>query len=173
MSFWIAMGGLVLTLAGRWQKQPGWKQQHGYLWGAVLLLISAMLDQEPLLIVFEIVVVIGTSLAFVRWKKLLKSALTIGSGVLGLVVLFATDVPMDWHIIMGMIGLIIGATGFALINDRLQLTSSVLMTIYNAINIWLAVPAAIPFTILNGIYFILTSRVLLTRKVTKRKTYQA
>lgn len=161
LSFWLAAAGLLLTLAGRWQTKPNWKQQHGYLWGAVLLLISAILDREPLLIVFEAVVVIGTSLAFVGWRKSIKSTLTISSGVIGLISLFVWQVPVDWHILMGMVGLMIGATGFAIINDKLQLTSSVLMTTYNAINIWLGIPAAIPFTLLNGIYFIFTTRSLM------------
>ncbi len=163
MSFWIAMIGMAVTLAGRWQKHPNWKQQHGYFWGAVLLFISAVLDQETLLISFEAVILIGTALAFTQLKHRIKSIITISSGILALLILVLLQVQIDWHILLGMFGLILGATGFAMINDKIQLTSSVTMTTYNAVNIAAGVPAAIPFTVLNAIFGILAMRAIATK----------
>lgn len=158
------MAGLVVTLLGRWQKQPNWKQQHGYFWGAALLFSSAVIDQEPLIISFEAVILIGTGLAFLPLAHRWKSAITISSGVLALIILFVLQVPIDWHILMGMIGLVLGATGFALINDKIQCTSSVIMVVYNAINIYAEVPSAVPFTILNAVFAALALRAVLAKR---------
>lgn len=164
ISFWIAMVGMALTLAGRWQKRPNWKQQHGYFWGAVLLFISALLDHELLIISFESVILIGTGLAFFPLAHRWKGAITVSSGIIALLVLKLLDVPIDWQVALGMLGLVLGATGFAVINDKIQITSAVIMTTYNAVNIYEGVPSALAFTILNAIFAVLAFRAVLTKK---------
>jgi len=160
MSFWIGIFGLLLTLYGRWQRQPGWKQQHGYFWGAVILLASALLDREPLLISSEIVIVLGTGLAFTQLPHKLKASLTISAAIIALFILIGLHLAITPHLLLGMTGFALGATGFALINDRLQLISAICLTIYTIINSFLGQPAAPIFALLNFIFAILAWRAL-------------
>ncbi len=157
------MSGMVITLIGRWQKHPNWKQQHGFFWGAVLLFCAAVIDREPLIISFESVILLGTGLAFIPLPARWKSVITITSGLLALLTLFILQIPIDWQILLGMLGLVLGATGFAMMNDKLQLTSAVIMTIYNAVNMMAGVPSALPFTILNAVFAILAIRALFAK----------
>ena len=155
LTLWITIVGLIVTLIGRWQIQPTALQKHGFLWGAVLLTVGAWLDHEPVLVSLELIIVIGCVLGFFAWSQRRK-AISIGvATVLIPVVVLITGDTWSPIFILGLIGLVTAAVGFAFSSNKIQLAASCVIIPYNTLS-WLVLgyQTAGLFLLLNIIYLI-------------------
>lgn len=159
----IALIGLGITLWGRWLKTYSPFQQHLFLWGAALLAVSAVLDYEPVLIVFETIIVLGCVLGlftFPNRYKMIAIALATVVGVLLLVI-----ISSEWTgvLILGLVGLVMGATGFATRSPTIQIYSSIVLIIYNTLQFSNGIQVSAVFALLNLIFGILAVRAMTTK----------
>ncbi|MBI4407105.1 MAG: hypothetical protein HY565_01240 [Candidatus Kerfeldbacteria bacterium] len=162
LALWITILGLIVTLIGRWQIQPTALQKHGFLWGAVLLTVGAWLDHEPVLVSLELIIVIGCVLGFFAWPQRRK-AIIIGTATLCIpVVVLLTGDTWSPIFILGLIGLVMAAFGFAWSSNRIQLAASGVIIPYNTLS-WLVLGYQIAalFLLLNVIYFIFLLRAII------------
>ncbi len=161
LTFWITIFGLIVTLIGRWQIQPTALQKHGFLWGAVLLTIGAWLDYEPVLVSLELIIVIGCILGFFAWPQRRK-AIIIGIATLCIpVIVLLTGDTWSPIFILGLIGLVMAALGFALSSNRIQLAAGAVIIPYNALS-WLILgyQTAGLFLLLNVVYLVFLLRAM-------------
>lgn len=160
-TFWITITGLIVTLIGRWQIKPIALQKHSFLWGAVLLTIGAWLDHEPVLVSSELIIVIGCTLGLFVWPQRRK-AIIIGIATLCIpVIVLLTGDTWSPIFILGLVGLVMAALGFALSSNKIQLAASAVIIPYNTLS-WLVLgyQTAGLFLLLNLIYLVFLFRAM-------------
>jgi hypothetical protein len=156
----LAIAGGVLTLVGRFLNQPQQRpwQKHAYLWGALLLCLGAALDHEPTLTAFEVIVVSGCLLAFTKISRRGAAMIIVSAVILVTIGLWLAQVSLLTFSLVGYIGLLCIAYGFATNSNRWLLAGGIMMMVYSGTNaIRYASALSAVFSLLNFCFALMTT----------------
>lgn len=149
----LVLGGLgvVLTILG---VLVGFSltQKCLFFLGALALLITAVRDNHKYFVLLEVVVIIGTLVAFFPITVAVKSGIMLVLSLVALVALkrdFKPESAIAWVSVAGILTL---ALGYAISDPWIYLIGGVLLTIYALAEIQKGIQIAWFWLILNGLF---------------------
>ncbi|MBN2690062.1 MAG: hypothetical protein JXR42_05670 [Gammaproteobacteria bacterium] len=112
---------------------PSFLQKVLYLVGALLLTSSAALDKNIFFTVLEVVVVVGTFIAFFPLSALIKAGVPAALTLLAILYLWHMEEIKNLLGILGCIGLLLLAAGFATSESIVYFFGSLVLSTYSII----------------------------------------
>jgi hypothetical protein len=149
----IGIIGFILTIAGTFLL-PGNSQKVLFLLGSIFLFYSSFLEKHMFFAILEVIVLAGTLIAFAPVSMVLKAGLPIVMSILAIILLISRGMLKDPENILGFIGLLLLAIGYAISNPIVYLISGVLLAIYSYFSYRRGARIALLFMILNSVFAI-------------------
>lgn len=149
----IIVGNLITDLA---------MQKVCYLSGGVCMLISAGLERQLFFTVLQLIISIGALTAFIPLLPTVKAAIPLVFSVIAIFYLANKGLLKDRLSILGCVGLIILAIGYAITHPIVYWLGAMVLTIYSFIAYRRGVTIALLWGILNAV-FVVTASVAVYR----------
>lgn len=147
----IAVIGMLIASTGNLLTVPT-PQKWCYLVGALLLLLSSSLERQRFFIILQIIVVIGSAIAFSAFAPTIKAAFPIVFSILALIYMATSGMLRDKLTIFGCFGIVFLAAGYAITNPFVYLFGALVLMIYSFISYSRGVTIALLWGILNAIF---------------------
>jgi len=127
-------------------------QKWCYLVGAILLLISSLLERQVFFIALQIIIASGAAIAFAPISLFLKAAVPIILSVTAISYFIISGQFKDRLIALGCLGIAMLATGYAISNPIAYLLGALILMVYSFLSFRRGVTVAIIWTILNAVF---------------------
>lgn len=149
----ISLGviGLLLIIYGNFL--PPHNTQKGlFLVGCIFLLTSSVLEKNKFFSILQIVVLSGTLIAFAPVSLVFKAGVPISLSILAIIYFMLQGMLSDSLTIVGCLGLLFLAAGYAISNPIVYLLGGLFLTIYSYYSYKQGVNIALIFAILNAVF---------------------
>lgn len=152
----IGVVGLLLTISGTLISVPEFAltQKFFYLAGAILLTTSSLLAKHRFFILQQSVVLVGTMVAFVPVCQAIKAGVLIVLSIAAMIYFAVTGEFKERVTILGCLGLVFLALGYAVSHPIIYLLGGTFLTIYSFIVYKRGVTIGLLFGVLNFIFMI-------------------
>jgi len=147
----IGVLGLILVIAGTFLP-PQLTQKLLFIFGVFLLIISSALEKHQFFAILETVVLVGSLVAFTSMSMATKVVIPIAFSILAIIYFATRGMLRDYVSIIGCIGLLFLATGFAISTPIVYFLGGLALTIYSYISYCRGASIALLFTILNAVF---------------------
>ena len=147
----LAVLGMILAVSGNLMPTP-MLQKSLYLAASVCLTTSAVLERLNFFIAFQCVILTGTLIAFFPLAAHVKLITPLIVAVVALTIVFTKQNNIDYHTVLGILGIITLAVGYSVTHPAAYFAGSVLLAIYSAIAFKRGVAIAWVWTLLNSIF---------------------
>lgn len=149
----IIVGNLITDLA---------IQKACYLSGGICMLISASLERQLFFTVLQLIITIGALTAFIPLLPAVKAAIPLVCSVIAIFYLANKGLLKDRLSILGCVGLIVLAMGYAITHPVVYWIGAMILTVYSFIAYRRGVTIALLWGILNAV-FVVTASVAVYR----------
>jgi len=129
-------------------------QKTCYFVGALLLLISSILEKQLFFIVLQIIITSGTGIAFAVWIPTFKATIPIILSLLAIVYFTKRGQLQDKTTILGIIAIAVLAAGYAVTKPFVYFLGAVLLMAYSFISFKQGIKIALLWAILNAVFAI-------------------
>ena len=144
--------GLTLTIIGTFL-DPNLIQKTFFISGASLLLVSSILEKASFFIILEIIVLAGTLVAFFPISTIAKAGVPVTLSIVSIIYLAKQGILHDRVNIVGCLGLLFLATGFAISNPIIYFLGGLTLSIYSYLSYRVSqLTIALLFAILNAVF---------------------
>ncbi len=143
--------GLTLIIIGNFLP-PLLVQKELYMLGSVFLLTSSILEKHTFFVILQVVVLAGTIIAFAPIGAVFKAAVPIGLSIIAIIYFITQGMLKDLHSIVGIIGLVFLAAGYAISNPIIYLLGGFFLAIYSFISYRHGHKIGLIFFILNVVF---------------------
>jgi hypothetical protein len=123
-----------------------------YLIGALLLLLSALLEKQKFLIALQIIISGGAAIAFTDYPPLYKEAVPIGLSILAIIYFIMTRQFNNLLTIFGCFGITVLAAGYAVTNPIIFFLGASVLMVYSYESFKQGVDIALLWAILNALF---------------------
>jgi len=151
ITFTLAIIGLLITIAGNFFDISITKKLC-YLIGALILLITALMESNTFFTVLETILSIGAGVAFLPISFIWKSGIPISLGVLAATYFSFSGQLKDYLTWLSITGVLIVTWGYALTNPMLYVVGGAIVTVYSFCSFRRGETIALVFGILNSIF---------------------
>ena len=131
---------------------PSNLQKLSYLIAAILLFTSSILERQKFFIILQIIIIVGTAIAFTSFSTPLKALFPITLSVLAIIYFFLDGKLHDRLTLLGCLGIILLATGYAITNPIVYFLGSLVLMVYSFISYQRGVTIALVWAILNALF---------------------
>jgi hypothetical protein len=153
IAFSLAIIGLLIAITGNFLEISVAKKLC-YLIGALILLVTALLEKNTFYIILEIILLIGAGIAFSPISFFWKSSITISLGILAAIYFSLSGQLKDYLTWLSIIGILIITWGYALTNPMLYAGGGAIITVYSFCAFRRGEKIALVFGILNFVFTI-------------------
>ncbi len=150
----VSIIGLILVIVGA-MLPPIITQKVFFVSGAVCLLIASCVDRAEFFAFLNAIVLLGTVIAFFHVSVTFKLVLLGIAGVIALGYLFKREYIKTIIDILGCVGLLLLAFGYAVSNPFVYLFGGFFLTIYSYTAYKNGVRIGLIFAILNAIFTVM------------------
>ncbi len=150
----IGLAGMFITILGVIQTDL-WLQKSCFLTGAILLCITAHIERHRLFFWLEVVIVIGTLMAFTNTSDATKASIPIIFGAIIFLMLYKQKAFTPAYQWLGGIGLLMLAVGFAIVHPLVYLAGGIILTLYSWKDYQKGASIALIWLILNLVFSVL------------------
>lgn len=152
----IGIIGLLCAITGTLIPVPEFifLQKFCYLIGSILLVTSSVLEKHRFFILQQLVVLIGTITAFMPVSPIIKAVILVTLSMIAIIYFAATGEFKERVTIVGCLGLLSLALGYAVSNPIVYLLGGVFLTIYSFIVYKKGATIGLLFGVLNFIFSI-------------------
>lgn len=154
--FFVIVGTLVMDVT---------LQKNCYLVGGISMLLSAALERQAFFVVLQSIISVGALVAFLPIASVLKAAIPLCLGVIAIICFARRKMLQDWLAVLGCVGIILIAAGYAIAHPLVYFLGAVVLTIYSFAAYKRGVAIGLLWGILNVI-FAITSSVAVYRLFT-------
>ncbi len=147
----IGTVGLLLAIAGNFFPDT-LLQKWLYFFAGNVLLVSALMERAVYFIILEVIVVASTVIAFVPGHLILKAAVPLVMSAVAIPYLLSKEQYRNLASILGILGLVSLALGYALIHPLIYFLGGFFLAIYSFIAYFQGERIAILFAVLNTIF---------------------
>ncbi|MGD9152755.1 MAG: hypothetical protein PVG30_03740 [Gammaproteobacteria bacterium] len=151
ITFTLAIIGLVITIAGNFFDVSITKKLC-YLIGALLLLVTALLEKNTFFTILEIILSIGAAIAFLPISHIWKSGVPICLGTLAATYFSFSGQLKDYLTWLSVIGVLICTWGYAVTNPIIYFCAGLIITVYSFCSFRRGETIALIFGILNSVF---------------------
>lgn len=123
-----------------------------FLIGAILLLISSLLERQLFFILLQIIIVVGTAIAFTSLSPLYKTLVPIVLSIIAIIYFISQGLLKDWLTFIGCLGIAFLAAGYAITEPVIYLLGAVTLMIYSFGSYRRGVTIALLWAILNAVF---------------------
>ena len=149
--------GMGLSIFGALVK-VGTLQKSLFLIGALLMSIAPLVNRHRFFIALEIVVVLGTAVAFLPFSVFVKALFPLAAGALALIWLLKHNELESSHSKIGAFGILMLALGYAVSHAAIYLVGGFVLAIYAFQEAKSGYRLAYYWSALNG-FFVITAGV--------------
>ncbi len=132
-------------------------QKWCYLIGAILLLLSSLLEKQKFFIALQIIISAGAAVAFASFPPLYKAAVPIILSILAIIYFIATKQLKDPLTAFGCLGIALLAAGYAVTNPIIFFLGAFVLMLYSYGSFRRGVSIALLWAILNAVFVITAS----------------
>lgn len=151
ITFAMAIIGLLITIAGNFY-HSNFKTEWCYLIGALILLVTALLEKNLFFSVLETILSVGAAIAFFHISPTLKTSVPIVLGILAAIYFSLNGELRDYLTWLSVIGVIIVTCGYALVNPAICMSGGAVVTTYSFCAYRRGETIALAFGILNSVF---------------------
>ncbi|MGD9107663.1 MAG: hypothetical protein PVI75_00630 [Gammaproteobacteria bacterium] len=151
ITFTLAIIGLLVTIAGNFFDISITKKLC-YFVGTVFLLTPAVLERNTFFIILEIILMIGTIIAFFPVAFIWKSSIPVGLGIIAAIYFGFSGQLKDYLTWLSVIGILVGTWGYAVTNPIIYFCAGTIITTYSFCSFRRGETIALVFGILNVIF---------------------
>lgn len=150
----VGIIGMVLATYANLLPQMSLLQKSFYFIGAVLMLVSSMLEKQRFFTALQLVVVGSTAIAFAPLALSIKTGFSVTCSVIAILYFIVTGQCKDKLTAFGCLGIAILAIGYAVTNPIIYLLGSIALFIYSLLSYRQGVKIAIVWVIMNIVFSI-------------------
>lgn len=151
ITFTLAIIGLLITIAGNFFDISITKKLC-YLIGALMLLVTALLEENTFFIILEIILSVGAAIAFLPISFIWKSGVPICLGVLAATYFSFSGQLKDYLTWLSVIGVLICTFGYALTSPMIYVLGGAVVTVYSFCSFRRGETIALAFGVLNSVF---------------------
>ncbi|MCK4608892.1 MAG: hypothetical protein KAT71_05390 [Gammaproteobacteria bacterium] len=153
--FNIGLGviGLLLIIVGTFLT-PTTTQKLLFTAGSVFLLTSSVLEKHEFFAILQVVALCGTLVAFIPVGVMVKAAIPIILTIVAIIYFIRKGLLSDVVMILGCLGLLCLAAGYATSNPIVYFLGGIFLTIYSYLSYRRGHNIALLFTVLNAVFSI-------------------
>ena len=147
----LAILGLLITIAGNFFDISITKKLC-YLIGALILLITALLEKNKFFSILEIILSIGAAIAFTDLSFFWKSSIPVSLGILAAIYLGVSGQLKDYLTWLSVFGVLLAAWGYAVTNPIIYLCAGAILATYSFCSFGRGERIALAFGALNSVF---------------------